>query len=258
MTDDRTAAVEPDGLPSGAGPRFCHVCGGEWDTLAGHCATCVSRAAAPPRPVSVTSPIRRALTLYFLLLASLALLLFGDGAIESLLVVGVVDSVIVLGFCLLLWRPIARALGPPVPWGWCALAVVMGLTTFGLTALFLDGIGGLFGLEPESYSADYLTAGYGWTIVVLSVCVQPALIEELAFRGVMFSSFREVLGPAETIVVTAMMFMIIHLAVPTFPVLFAMGLLLGYLRYRTGSLLPAMIMHFTHNLMVIVMEGVAG
>jgi len=42
--------------------------------------------------------------------------------------------------------------------------------------------------------------------------------------------------------------MMIHLSVPSFPHLFLMGLALGYLRSRTGSLYAGMVLHFTHNL----------
>jgi membrane protease YdiL (CAAX protease family) len=86
------------------------------------------------------------------------------------------------------------------------------------------------------------------------VAVQPAIFEELAFRGVILAGVQHVLSPMESVVVSALMFMIIHLAVPSFPHLFVLGLALGWLRVHTGSLYPGMLLHFTHNLLCIVFE----
>ena len=88
--------------------------------------------------------------------------------------------------------------------------------------------------------------------------MQPAIFEELASRGVIFGALERVLAVREAIMVSALLFMIIHLAVLSFPHLLVLGLVLGYLRVRTGSLYPGMVLHFTHNLLVVMSESSGG
>jgi membrane protease YdiL (CAAX protease family) len=76
----------------------------------------------------------------------------------------------------------------------------------------------------------------------------------LAFRGIIQPTFLRVLGANETIVVTAMMFGILHLSVPSMPYLVLLGIVLGWLRQRTGSLYPCFVLHFCHNLLALLVE----
>ena len=111
-----------------------------------------------------------------------------------------------------------------------------------------------FNLPQIRYTDDIFAAGWGWGMSILLVCVQPAVVEEVAFRGVIFSALREALESGEAIIVSALMFMILHLSVPSFPHLLLIGLALGWLRAKTGSLVPGMCLHFTHNLLCILSE----
>jgi membrane protease YdiL (CAAX protease family) len=58
----------------------------------------------------------------------------------------------------------------------------------------------------------------------------------------------------EAVLISALMFMVLHLAVLSFPHLLVIGLVLGYVRVRSGSLYPCMLLHFTHNLLVVLAE----
>ena len=80
------------------------------------------------------------------------------------------------------------------------------------------------------------------------------MVEELAFRGFIQSSLMRVLGTYESVFVSALMFGILHLSIPSMPHLFLIGVVLGWLRVRTGSLYPGMLMHLTHNLLVVLAE----
>jgi membrane protease YdiL (CAAX protease family) len=104
-------------------------------------------------------------------------------------------------------------------------------------------------------SSTFLAEGYGWGTVVLMICVEPAVFEEMAFRGVIFSALRIILSPMETVFVTALLFMALHLSPGNFPHTLALGLTAGFLRLRTGSLLPGMLLHFAHNFMCVLQEA---
>lgn len=89
--------------------------------------------------------------------------------------------------------------------------------------------------------------------LILAFALTPAVIEELCFRGFLFSSLQRVVSPARTIVITSLLFGLFHvltgsvLLVERFLPTTLMGLIIGWVAYRTGSLFPGMVIHFVHN-----------
>jgi ABC-2 type transport system permease protein/sodium transport system permease protein len=79
------------------------------------------------------------------------------------------------------------------------------------------------------------------------------VIEELCFRGYLFSSFQAAMSPARTIVVTSVLFGLFHvltgnaLLIERFVPSTLMGLLIGWVAYSTRSVLPGIVVHFVHN-----------
>jgi len=137
---------------------------------------------------------------------------------------------------------------------WYAAAIGLGMVTFGIALLMLRFLVATLGVEEYSYSEPLLAEGYGWGMVFLLICVQPAVIEELAFRGIIVSALEDVLSRREALIVSALMFMVLHLTVLSFPHLLVIGLVLGWLRVRSKSLYPCVLMHFIHNLLVVLAE----
>lgn len=88
---------------------------------------------------------------------------------------------------------------------------------------------------------------------LLSMAVAPAVFEELFFRGYLFSAFRRSSSRGTTIVVTAVLFGLFHvllngaLSIERFVPSTFMGLLLGWLCYQSGSVVPGMLLHACHN-----------
>lgn len=142
-------------------------------------------------------------------------------------------------------------LAKPIHPGWYGAGIVGGFITFGIAVASLALMQKLTGLSTTAPQS--LLPGYDWWMVLLLVAVQPAVFEEMAFRGVMFGGFGHSLRGVETIAVTALMFMVLHLSVPAFPHLLIMGVLLGWMRHRSGSWLPGVFLHFVHNFLCIVL-----
>ncbi len=90
-------------------------------------------------------------------------------------------------------------------------------------------------------------------LLILSLALAPAVCEELFFRGLLFRSFRGAMSPAATVVLTGVLFGAFHLItssglglsrlLPTT----LMGLALGWVCLRSGSVIPGMVLHFLHN-----------
>lgn len=120
--------------------------------------------------------------------------------------------------------------------------------------LFVTGLHRGFSIQIQNYSMPYLEAGYGWGVIVLSVCLQPAFVEELAFRGILQSGLEDLVRPAEAAFIAAVGFSIMHFNLVMFLPLACLGLYLGWLRRWSGSLWPPVIAHGLHNLIVLLDE----
>ena len=81
---------------------------------------------------------------------------------------------------------------------------------------------------------------------LLAIAIMPALCEEALLRGILLPSLRQRLAAALAVVLTALVFALIHDAY-RMPFTFVVGLALGALRMRAGSLLPSLIPHATLN-----------
>jgi len=120
-----------------------------------------------------------------------------------------------------------------------------GALSIGLTIFFLYSTGHYQLVTFRGFDG---TAGALVTIAIAAV------FEELAFRGVILSALEPVIGNGEALLVSAMMFAILHLAIPSIPHLFIMGVALAWLKQRSGSLYPGMVLHFSHNFLVLLTE----
>ena len=78
----------------------------------------------------------------------------------------------------------------------------------------------------------------------MAVLVGAPVVEELFFRGLLFDALRKRgLGAAWTVVVTAVAFAAFHFEPTRFLVLLPTGFVLGWVRWRTGSLGSSMLAH---------------
>ncbi|MGL5094759.1 MAG: CPBP family glutamic-type intramembrane protease, partial [Planctomycetia bacterium] len=101
--------------------------------------------------------------------------------------------------------------------------------------------------------------------VVAAIGFIPGIVEELYFRGFLFSSLlARWKSPAKVVAVTAVAFGAFHVvgaAGFTFerflPTAFV-GLVLGWVRWRTGTVVPGMLLHATFNSIVLILAIIYG
>jgi ABC-2 type transport system permease protein/sodium transport system permease protein len=90
--------------------------------------------------------------------------------------------------------------------------------------------------------------------IVAAYAVVPAVLEELFFRGYLFSALRARLRPLATILTTAFLFGLFHI-VASFDRLLPstlLGVVLGWVCWRTGSVFPGMVLHGCHNTFIVL------
>ncbi len=110
-----------------------------------------------------------------------------------------------------------------------------------MIALFdLFGADALVEMEYECDSVLDIVLFY------ISVSVLPALVEEFAFRGVILNVLRKY-SDGLAILVSAVLFGLMHGNFTQIPFAFVVGLILGYVAVKTNSLIPGIIIHFLNN-----------
>jgi ABC-2 type transport system permease protein/sodium transport system permease protein len=86
-------------------------------------------------------------------------------------------------------------------------------------------------------------------LILVTMAAAPAVFEELSFRGFLVSSLRAVLAADRTLVVSSLLFGLFHevLMPGRFLASTFLGFVLGWVRLRSGSVVPCMILHVVHN-----------
>lgn len=88
---------------------------------------------------------------------------------------------------------------------------------------------------------------------LVSIVIMAPLVEELLFRGAIEGHFlQEGRTPKMAIFLSALIFGIIHINPAQVPFAFFLGLIFGWLYYRTGSVVPGMVGHFLNNLIAAI------
>ena len=83
---------------------------------------------------------------------------------------------------------------------------------------------------------------------IISITVMAPLVEELLFRGAIQGYLhRKGMKPLQAIFIASAIFGIIHMNPIQIPFAFAIGMIFGWLYYRTGSLVPGIVGHFINN-----------
>jgi len=111
----------------------------------------------------------------------------------------------------------------------------------------------LFGFDDNVfYNYQDYADGFFW--IMIFYVVIPPIFEELAFRGFLFNQMRHFASPKVTILATGFIFALIHFSVVSIVWIFPFGIVLGYLRHRYNTLWLGMIVHFIHNLLVVLLD----
>lgn len=159
-----------------------------------------------------------------------------------------------------------RALVPLAPvsreaWIWSLTAGVVGVIA--LAGLWTV-LGSLVRVAPNALPDTRGVPLWTWVPMLLVSIAAAPLTEEIAFRGYAMALLCRQFGPISTIVISSLMFAAAHLNHGLYPtkflVYFLVGLGLAATVWRTGSLLPAMLVHSFGDLVffTLVWPGDAG
>ena len=132
---------------------------------------------------------------------------------------------------------------------WLPLILFAGISVVLATAYlntFMVSIFSFFNfadLVPESVGN---AAWYNVVLEFLVICLVPAVCEEFLFRGAILSNLLP-FGRAQAILISALLFGLMHQNFAQFFYAFCAGIVLGLIYERTGSIWSCMILHLTNN-----------
>lgn len=114
---------------------------------------------------------------------------------------------------------------------------------------FILGIFSTFGVEFSSgmENAPQANSALAYISAIFSYAVIPALVEEFAFRGVVLQPLRKY-GDKFAIVISSVIFALMHGNMVQAPIAFVAGLALGYFCIITESIWTSIAIHFANNL----------
>lgn len=184
----------------------------------------------------------------------------GQGLVISM---GIAIIVGVALFCLLRWYPLSASFFKKENLMVMLLSALMAMAML-LPSTWMEEI------IPDEFMTDLVgeqmemiinaTGGY------LVVCLLAPVGEELVFRGAIqrkamafFKEKNELKGNPgvsyhwKAIVLSAFLFALIHMNPAQMPHAFLIGLLLGWLCHKTGSIVPGIIVHWVNNSMAYVL-----
>ncbi len=125
-----------------------------------------------------------------------------------------------------------------------ALAFVLNLFISNFFSIILSYIG--YNPTYTSTSEGYNTFGK-FLFNVISVAIMPALFEEFVHRGLILRGTSNLIGYKKAIILSSILFGLMHLNISQFFYATILGLLMGLVATMTRSIWPAVIIHFCNN-----------
>lgn len=99
--------------------------------------------------------------------------------------------------------------------------------------------------------ADYSTGNF--FLQIFLVAVLPAICEEFLHRGILLQGIKHI-GFKKAIVISSLLFALIHFNVQQVFYAFIIGLILGFVAVVSKNIYPAMIIHFVNNAVATYLE----
>jgi membrane protease YdiL (CAAX protease family) len=140
--------------------------------------------------------------------------------------------------------------------GGLKIGVIVSVATIA-AAFVADAFNLIMPAVPEWFEKimEQMMNGPVW-VTLISVSVFAPLFEEWLCRGLVLRGLLQKTNPAAAIIVSAIFFAVLHMnpwqALPAF----LLGLLFGYVYYRTGSLRLTMLMHCVNNTMAVIFSKI--
>ena len=171
----------------------------------------------------------------------------------TIITLTVVSIITAAMFLLTKWSVVSPNWIRTRPWGvifWSAVAAV-GLL---VPSLWVEEMMPEMPNTAEDLFVGLVSTAWGYLVIGLMA----PLVEELVMRGaVLRSLLKWHKNHWVGIVISAVLFSLIHMNPAQMPHAFVVGLLLGWMYYRTGSIIPGVVYHWVNNSVAFAVGHIA-
>ena len=171
----------------------------------------------------------------------------------------IISAIISIGILLLFIR--ARRGAPAAEYlGLRSFSIKATLVGLPIIILYIVSYSLIYNLFDTTAETDVMLDVYATTaspvLLWLAVVVFAPVFEEILFRGFLYTGFRSSrIGVVGAVIITSLLWAGSHLQYQLFGIIliFILGIILGIVRQKTGSLWVPMIMHGFNNLLAMIL-----
>ena len=179
----------------------------------------------------------------------------GGNAILAALVSAFSSVITLVIFLKTKWTPLTRGYLLSKPWGTLLWVALFSLGTIIPLSFLYEQLG----IEMDENTQQIITSMMKEPWGYVAVGILAPLAEEVVFRGAILRTLLGIMSKKNhwvAIIISAAIFGVVHANLAQFINALLMGLLLGWMYYRTGSLVPGILLHWVNNTMAYVLANI--
>lgn len=179
----------------------------------------------------------------------------GGNAILTALVSAFSSIITLVIFLKTKWTPLTRGYLLSKPWGTLLWVALFSLGTIIPLSFLYEQLG----IEMDENTQQIITSMMKEPWGYVAVGILAPLAEEVVFRGAILRTLLGIMSKKNhwvAIMISAAIFGVVHANLAQFINALLMGLLLGWMYYRTGSLVPGILLHWVNNTMAYVLANI--
>lgn len=144
----------------------------------------------------------------------------------------------------------------PIKFNAVLISIALGVLAFFINIIIssvFNGFLNFFGYKFPTSSGggeSLFNPFVSFILDVLLVAVIPGICEEILHRGLLLNEIGKI-GYKKAIIISSLLFGLIHFNITQFFYAFVIGLLLGLVTVATKTIVPAIIIHFTNNFLSV-------
>ncbi len=179
----------------------------------------------------------------------------GGNAILAALVSAFSSVITLIIFLKTKWTPLTRGYLLSKPWGTLLWVALFSLGTIIPLSFLYEQLG----IEMDENTQQIITSMMKEPWGYVAVGILAPLAEEVVFRGAILRTLLGIMSKKNhwvAIMISAAIFGVVHANLAQFINALLMGLILGWMYYRTGSLVPGILLHWVNNTMAYVLTNI--
>lgn len=153
-------------------------------------------------------------------------------------------------------RSIPFGLAKPVPFGFAFLSIIGAVGACMIANILGSVIVEFFeemGASGQPAPSLMINTPASYLLNLFTIAVLPALLEEMVYRGYILQTLRSY-GSLYAVVISSLLFSLMHLNLDQIPFAFIVGLFLGFICIQTNNIWIPITIHFINNALSVTMQ----